>query len=82
MSPQRVNPVTAEGEVRPTRSTFREKLKKAHGILMIIAWPVLGGVAAFFAAWMKAVLPNGEWFQVRLRTASIRSGIHVTVMNV
>ena len=44
--------------------TTRERLVRAHGILMIIAWPVLAVTAIFFAAWMKPALPNGEWFQV------------------
>jgi len=41
-------------------------LIRAHGILMIIAWPILAVTAIFFAAWMnsKPALPNGEWFQV------------------
>ena len=31
---------------------------------MISAWILLASSAIFFAAWMKPVLPNGEWFQV------------------
>ena len=46
----------------------RERLVRAHGILMIIAWPVLAMTAIFFAAWMKPALPNGEWFQVTSHT--------------
>ena len=34
------------------------------GIFMITAWILLATSAAFFAAWMKPILPNGEWFQV------------------
>ena len=29
---------------------------------MTIAWLALAMSGAFFAAWMKPVLPNGEWF--------------------
>ena len=42
----------------------RSNLIRAHGILMIIAWPLLAVIAIFFAAWMRPALPNGEWFQV------------------
>ena len=31
---------------------------------MITAWILLATSAVFFAAWMKPILPNGEWFQV------------------
>lgn len=34
------------------------------GIFMITAWILLASSAIMFAAWMKPVLPNGEWFQV------------------
>jgi hypothetical protein len=42
----------------------RDQLTRVHGILMIIAWPLLVVTAIFFAAWMKPALPNGEWFQI------------------
>jgi len=44
--------------------TVRDGLIRAHGILMIIAWPILAMTAIFFASWVKPALPNGEWFQV------------------
>ena len=44
--------------------SVRDRLTRAHGILMLIAWPVLAVMAIFFAAWMRPALPNGEWFQV------------------
>eukprot|EP00731_Ephydatia_muelleri_P019192 Em0012g17a len=50
------SPVTAEVKIDP--------LIRAHGILMIVAWPVLGVMGIFFAAWMKPALPKAEWFQV------------------
>ena len=40
------------------------QLLRAHGILMLIAWPLLAVSGIFFAAWMRPALPNGEWFQV------------------
>lgn len=42
-------------------------LIKTHGILMIVAWPILAGLSIYFAAFMKPVLcKKGEWFQVGL----------------
>lgn len=62
ISDGRFNPFSDEGEIGISR--FRQRLLQAHGILMLIAWPVLAFTAIFFAAWMKQALPNGEWFQV------------------
>ena len=60
-SVQTVNPVTAGGSV----GVFpKQQLLRFHGILMIVAWPLLAVSGIFFAAWMKPALPNGEWFQV------------------
>lgn len=40
-------------------------LMKIHGILMIVAWPILSGTAIYFSAFMKPVLSKkGEWFYV------------------
>ena len=40
-------------------------LMKTHGILMIIAWPILSGTAIYFSAFMKPVLSKkGQWFYV------------------
>ena len=58
------NPLTDEGDIGIAISRFRQQLLQAHGILMLIAWPILAFTAIFFAAWMKQALPNGEWFQV------------------
>ena len=55
------NPAVAEGEVS---NTFPMRaLLRAHGIIMLIAWPLLAVSGIFFAAWMRPALPNGEWFQ-------------------
>ena len=43
----------------------RRKLTKTHGVLMLIAWPLLAVTAIFFPVFMKPVLPGGVWFQVR-----------------
>ena len=40
-----------------------DHLIRAHGILMVVAWPVLAASGIFFAGWMKPVQPKG-WFQV------------------
>ena len=40
-------------------------LTKTHGIFMIVAWPILAGLAIYFPAYMKPILcKKGEWFQV------------------
>ena len=39
-------------------------LVRAHGVLMLIAWPLLGVSGIFFALWMQPALPKGQWFQV------------------
>jgi hypothetical protein len=43
---------------------IKRTLVQTHGILMLIAWPLLASVGVFFAAGIRPVLPNGEWFQV------------------
>ncbi len=45
-------------------AVHRPNLIRAHGILMIIAWPLLALTGIFFALFMRPALPNGEWFQV------------------
>lgn len=60
-----VNPVTTGGSVGA--QTFpTQQLLRFHGILMIIAWPLLALCGIFFASWMRPALPNGEWFQVHV----------------
>ena len=62
ISDGRFNPASSSGDIDISR--LRQQLLQAHGILMLIAWPILAFTAIFFAAWMKQALPNGEWFQV------------------
>ena len=65
MSDNLTNPVTAGGERRGGGvAGVRNALTRAHGILMLLAWPLLALSGIFFASWMKPALPNGEWFQV------------------
>ena len=59
-----VNPVTSVGKVGV--DIVSANLIRAHGILMIIAYPVLAVTAIFIVTWMKPALPNGEWFQVSI----------------
>ena len=62
LSPQRLNPTV---DVANVGNDFpMVQLLRAHGILMLIAWPLLAVSGIFFAAWMRPALPNGEWFQV------------------
>ena len=61
-----VNPAQAGGTVGGDvfGRVHRPRLIRAHGALMIIAWPFLAVTAIFFALFMRPALPNGEWFQV------------------
>ena len=43
---------------------IKRSLLQAHGILMMITWPILVNTAIFFASFMRPALPNGKWFQV------------------
>ena len=50
-------------------------LTKAHGILMIIAWPIVAGTAIYYPAYLKVVLSKkGEWFHVSWHAWSVCSG--------
>ena len=65
VSTERIN--FSPAEIRSTEVTcgpIIPELVQAHGILMILAWPMLALTAIFFATWMRPALPNGEWFQV------------------
>ena len=62
LSAQLVSAVADAGEVQ--QDNVRRQLTQAHGILMLIAWPLMAVSAIFFAAWMRPALPNGEWFQI------------------
>ncbi len=58
--------VLNETGVPPASSfqTVKDWLVRAHGILMLIAWPLLAANAIFFASNMRGALPKGKWFQV------------------
>lgn len=57
-------------------------LLRFHGILMIIAWPLLAVCGIFFASWMRPALPNGQWFQVHSLLASYGNQALVQGMSV
>ena len=57
-----INPADQTGG--PTFSLLHRALTKTHGVLMIVAWPVLAGTAVLFPAFLKPVLKKGKWFQV------------------
>ena len=60
-----VNLLTSTGvQAGSSFGSVRNGLVRAHGILMLIAWPLLASTAIFFASHMKAAFPKGEWFQV------------------
>ena len=69
VSERRYKVTTESGIISRTMSVFeavhRPNLIRAHGILMIIAWPLLAITGMFFAFFMRPALPNGEWFKVR-----------------
>ena len=66
------NPLLSQGRFNPTADAGGDvpfptvNLLRAHGILMLITWPLLAVSGIFFAAWMRPALPNGEWFKVHL----------------
>ena len=63
ISARRHNPVT-DG-ARGNGDKFPQiPLIRAHGALMLIAWPLLGVCGIFFASWMRQALPKGQWFKV------------------
>ena len=64
LSQQRLNPAVDVANV--VNDFPMVQLLRAHGILMLIAWPLLAVSGIFFAAWMRPALPNGEWFQVTM----------------
>ena len=56
------------GPINATSTALREALIKVHGVLMIVAWPMIAGVGVFFSAFMKTALQGGVWFQVGWRS--------------
>ena len=69
ISSEVINPVNSSNDEAAITQEFSETivrtLTKTHGILMIIAWPILVGTAIYFSAYMKPVLSKkGEWFYV------------------
>lgn len=66
ISSTKLNPVKDSGVILDV-STFenvKRGLIRAHGIMMLIAWPLVAATGIFFAAYMRQALPKGGWFQV------------------
>ena len=69
LTAQKVNVVrnkTAAVTLHQTLSAYAvTALTKTHGILMVIAWPIIASAAIYYPAYLKAVLSKkGEWFLV------------------
>ena len=69
VSRELINPVNGSSDELVVTQEFSKPvvraLMKTHGILMIIAWPILSGTAIYFSAFMKPVLSKkGQWFYV------------------
>eukprot|EP00731_Ephydatia_muelleri_P020315 Em0013g42a len=62
----RVNPAFQHEDLNAEAYPIDSKrlLVLSHGILMLVAWPLVATVGIFFASWMKPALPKGAWFQV------------------
>ena len=71
--PHEDNPVISARKHNPVKDNARGDgesfpkipLIRAHSILMLIAWPLLGVCGIFFASWMRPALPKGQWFKVK-----------------
>jgi hypothetical protein len=63
----KINPYNSSynGSIPHSMSTFERTLLKTHGILMVIAYPLLLVTGVFFAAWFKPALPKG-WFIIHI----------------
>ena len=84
MSGARVNPAQTGGTVGGDvfDLVHRPRLIRAHGALMIIAWPFLAVIGIFFASYMRAALPNGEWFQVNCTVISYYTFVQYNCNNI
>ena len=66
ISADKVNPVTNTGARYQGEDNFERTkriLVQTHGILMLIALPLLASTGIFFAAYMRRALSGEEWFQ-------------------
>ena len=76
-----VNPTISAARHNPVRdraegngdSYPKLPLIRAHGTLMLIAWPLLGVSGIFFASWMRPALPQGQWFKVNYSNIVIKN---------
>ena len=81
------NPILSQGRFNPTADAGGDvpfptvNLLRAHGILMLITWPLLAVSGIFFATWMRPALPNGEWFKVHSHISIVNQSLYF-MMNV
>ena len=61
VSKNQFNPYQDSGD--QGEDTLKGRLVRAHGILMLLAWPLLASTGIFLAAFMRPALPEGRWFQ-------------------
>lgn len=62
------NPYLTEHQFNPAKDVGgalpSTRLLRAHGVIMMVAWPLLAVTAIFLATWMKVYVPKGRWLQV------------------
>lgn len=76
ISTEQVNPVT-DSATGDGGNFPMVPLIRAHGSLMLIAWPLLGVCGIFFVSWIRPALPKGQWFWVCIKIpAHITSCVH------
>lgn len=56
---RRFNPAKDVGGALPSTGLLR-----AHGVIMLVAWPLLAVTDIILATWMKMYVPNGRLLQV------------------
>ena len=76
ISARKYNPVK-DNDQGEASSFPKIPLIRAHGILMLIAWPLLGVSGIFFASWMRPALPKGQWFQVWSISTFLQASQHL-----
>ena len=83
MSAEQVNPAQTGGTVGGSEfdRVTRPRLIRAHGTLMIIAWPMLAVMGIFFTVFMRPAMPDGGWFQVSRLVYVILLSIHLIFVN-
>lgn len=64
ISEHQINPYIDSGsQAADMFANVKKRLIRAHGILMLLAWPLLASTGIFIAAFMRPAMPEGKWFQ-------------------